>query len=186
MEWYEIIDIITRPLLVILLGLNAFFLVKMIGRYSKLIRDQDKIIQAEKKDLEFIRSFVEGLKELALEREKMLKEKYEEEKKVMIEKAEAKEKELEGKTQTAEQAKRTIKTVVNDVWNLVSLIYRISLFSGAPPRIEQYINQMEATEFVKGEALKAFDKAREETKQFGISELTALLLRTPGLFEKKE
>lgn len=184
MEWYEIMDIITRPLLVILLGFNAFFLVKMIRKYSKLIKDQDKIIQAEKSDLEFLRSFVEGLKELALERVKMLKEKYDEEKKVIGEKLKAKQQELEAKTQTIDQAKQRVKTVIKDVWNLVFLIYRISYFYNAPPIIEQYINQMKITKYVKDELLNVFNKAREETKGLGISALTSVLLQTTGLFKK--
>ncbi len=151
-----------------------------------MIKDQDKIIQAEKSDLEFLRSFVEGLKQVALEKEKFLKEKYEEEKKVMGAEIEARQQELEATTQTLEQAKRTINTVIKDIINLDSLIYRISLFTGAPPIIEQYINQMQASRLAKEETLKAFNKAREETKGLEISELTALLLRTPGLFEKKE
>lgn len=186
MEWYEIIDIITRPLLVILLGLNAFFLVKMIGRYSKLIKDQDKIIQAEKSDLDFLRSFVEGLKELALDREKMLKEKYEEEKEVIGKKLEAKQQELEATTQTVEQAKQQVKRVISDVWNLVFLIYRISYFYNAPPIIEQYIDQMKTSKYVKDEVLGVFNKAREEIKGSEISALTSVLLQTPGLFNKKE
>jgi len=169
-----------------LLGLNAIFLAKMIGKYSKLIKDQNKIIQAEKSDLEFLRSFVESLKELALEQVEMLKEKYDKEKEVIGEKLEAKQQELEAETQTAEQAKRSIKMAATDLMNFVFLIYRISYFYSAPPTIEQYINQMEATKFIKDELLSVFNKAREETKELGISELTAILLRTPGLFEKKE
>lgn len=180
-----IISTILQAVFVLLLVANTYFLIKIVATQNKLTKVQDRIINAEKEDLEFIRSFVEGLKELAQEREKILKEKYEQEKEVMGKELEAKEQELEATTQTAEQTKRTIKTAINDMINLVSLIYRISLFMGAPPIIEQYINQMQASKLAKEEALKAFNKAREETKELGISALTAALLGPTGPSREK-
>ena len=177
MEW-TYTEIITRLLLIILLALNALFLVKMIGRQSKLIKDQTTIIDDQTKHLDFLKKSYE-------ERVNIVEEKAQEGDKKKKQELSLKEKELEEKIKTIKQARKLMSEWSINIRSLNFLIYKISLFFGAPPIIEKYINEMVVEQSAKHETLKSYKRAKQESNKMGmgVGGKLGAFFGIPGLFE---
>ena len=169
---------IIQAIFVILLGVNTWFLSKIIKAQKKLTGVQSEIIDAEKKDLSFIREFVEDLKVISKEmrqyykeREEMIKKRSEEEKAEIAKGLEARYK---------EKAQR----MVRDIMDLIFLVYKISSFTGAPAIIETYIGEMPEG-VARDEALKAYERAEKASMQLAAQSVLGLMLKERGLFKKE-
>jgi len=183
-----IIDFVTRGILIL------FFIATFII-LGNILRQQSKMLKNRKEDVEFIRNFNRGLKELYKdakelheEREEMRVQKVEAEKEGKIKEKEEIIKKLrteagEVKTQKAD-VERAFKNFADQFAELLILISKIIYYTRGPLIIEKLISNMEEG-FAKDYTLVTYKKAKQELEKnkFPYSlEILDALLKHPGLF----